>query len=86
MNTLDLRAEVFNTLNPYLDDEDVLKSILDYLKSLVSRKSVAKPIEHDTDEEIVENLRQSFKEFKDYKDGKKQLKSADTFLKELEML
>lgn len=38
---------------------------------------------HDTDDEIRDNLRRSFNELKDYKDGKVEFQSADELLKEL---
>ena len=59
---------------------------------LPSEKSVAAdrvdefdafPTIHDTDDQIRDNLRRSFKELKDYKDGKVEFQPADELLKEL---
>lgn len=88
MSTMELRAELFQNINPLLDDESLLREALDFIKSLVSRKKEAAPtvsVQHDSDEEIEAGLRQAFKELKDYKDGKIDFQSADDFLKEWEV-
>ena len=38
MNVTNLRAELFSTLNPYLDDENFLKSMLASAKALIKTK------------------------------------------------
>jgi len=43
-------------------------------------------LEPDSDEYIRAGLREAFKEFKEYQEGKRQFKSLDQYLKELEEL
>ncbi len=88
MSTMELRAELFQNINPLLDDESLLREVLDFIKGLVSRKKEAAStvsVQHDSDEEIEAGLRQAFKELKDYKDGKIDFQSAEDFLKEWEV-
>ena len=40
-------------------------------------------LEPDSDEYIRAGLREAFKEFKEYQEGKRQLKKLDDYLKEL---
>ena len=88
MSTMELRAELFQNINPLLDSDSLMQELLDFIKSLVAKKNKAEnviaDIQHDTDEQIEDNLRQAFKELKDYKDGKIKFQSADEFLKEWE--
>ena len=83
---MELRAEVFQSINPLLDNDSLMRELLDFIKGLVSRENKTKvaDAQHDSDEEIEAELRQAFKELKDYKDGKITFQSADDFLKEWE--
>ncbi|MBO7439159.1 MAG: hypothetical protein J6U21_05715 [Bacteroidales bacterium] len=83
---MELRAEVFQCINPLLDNDSLMRELLDFIKGLVSRENKTKVVDaqHDSDEEIEAGLRQAFKELKDYKDGKITFQSADDFLKEWE--
>ncbi|MBQ3657755.1 MAG: hypothetical protein II956_13085 [Bacteroidales bacterium] len=75
-NMMELRAELFSVLTPMLDDATALDRIISFLKSFTIKKASEK-IVCDTDDEIRENLRSAFKEFKDYQDGK--VKTRDFF-------
>ncbi|MBQ3617080.1 MAG: hypothetical protein II939_02800 [Bacteroidales bacterium] len=81
-----LRAELFQNINPLLDDESLLREALDFIKSLVSRKKEAAPtvsVQHDSDEEIEAGLRQAFKELKSVKEGKLQTRDFFEVVNEL---
>jgi hypothetical protein len=43
-------------------------------------------LEPDSDEYIIAGLREAFKEFKEYQEGKRKFKTIDELLKELEEL
>lgn len=86
MSTMELRAELFQNINPLLDDESLLREALDFIKSLVSRKKEAAPtvsVQHDSDEEIEAGLRQAFKELKSVKEGKLQTRDFFEVVNEL---
>ena len=86
MSTMKLRAELFQNINPLLDDESLLREALDFIKSLVSRKKEAAPtvsVQHDSDEEIEAGLRQAFKELKSVKEGKLQTRDFFEVVNEL---
>ena len=86
--TMELRAELFQSINPLLDNESLLREVINFVKSLTLRRKEKAAVEfeaqHDTDEEIEKKLRQAFGELKDYKDGKIDFQSAEDFLKEWE--
>lgn len=84
---MELRAEVFQSINPLLDDESLMQELLNLIKDLVSKRNKTKvaDVQHDSDEKIEAELRQAFKELKDYKDGKIKFQSAEDFLKEWEV-
>ena len=84
---MELRAEVFQSINPLLDNDSLMRELLDFIKGLVSRENKTKvaDAQHDSDEEIEAGLRQAFKELKDYKDGKIEFQSAEDFLTEWEV-
>lgn len=86
MSTMELRAELFQNINPLLDDESLLREVLDFIKGLVSRKKEAAPtvsVQHDSDEEIEAGLRQAFKELKSVKEGKLQTRDFFEVVNEL---
>jgi len=86
MSTMELRAELFQNINPLLDDESLLREALDFIKGLVSRKKEAAPtvsVQHDSDEEIEAGLRQAFKELKSVKEGKLQTRDFFEVVNEL---
>ena len=86
MSTMELRAELFQNINPLLDDESLLREALDFNKGLVSRKKEAAPtvsVQHDSDEEIEAGLRQAFKELKSVKEGKLQTRDFFEVVNEL---
>ena len=86
MSTMELRAELFQNINPLLDDESLLREALDFIKGLVSRKKGATPtvsVQHDSDEEIEAGLRQAFKELKSVKEGKLQTRDFFEVVNEL---
>ncbi len=83
---MELRAELFQNINPLLDDESLLREALDFIKGLVSRKKEAAPtvsVQHDSDEEIEAGLRQAFKELKSVKEGKLQTRDFFEVVNEL---
>lgn len=83
---MELRAELFQNINPLLDDESLLREVLDFIKGLVSRKKEAAPtvsVQHDSDEEIEAGLRQAFKELKSVKEGKLQTRDFFEVVNEL---
>ena len=83
---MELRAELFQNINPLLDDESLLREALDFIKCLVSRKKEAAPtvsVQHDSDEEIEAGLRQAFKELKSVKEGKLQTRDFFEVVNEL---
>lgn len=88
MTTLQLRAELLNEINPIFDDDSLMREVIDFVRGLTlkKRKEKAVPIDipHDSDEYILSGISQSLKEFKEYKEGKRQFKTADEFLKELD--
>ena len=81
MSTMELRAELFQNINPLLDSDSLMRELLDFVKVLVSREkkagNVIADIQHDSDEQIEANLRQAFKELKAVKEGK--MKTRDFF-------
>ena len=79
MSTMELRAEVFQSINPLLDNDSLMRELLDFIKGLVSRENKTKvaDAQHDSDEEIEAGLRQAFKELKAIKEGKS--KTRDFF-------
>ena len=81
MSTMELRAELFQNINPLLDSDSLMQELLDFIKSLVAKKNKAEnviaDIQHDSDEQIEDNLRQAFKELKAVKEGK--MKTRDFF-------
>lgn len=86
MSTMELRAELFQNINPLLDDESLLREVLDFIKGLVSRKKKAAStvsVQHDSDEEIEAGLRQAFKELKSVKEGKMQTRDFFEVVNEL---
>ncbi|MDD6001149.1 MAG: hypothetical protein PUC50_03035 [Bacteroidales bacterium] len=86
MSTMELRAELFQNINPLLDDESLLREVLDFIKGLVSRKKEAAStvsVQHDSDEEIEAGLRQAFKELKSVKEGKLQTRDFFEVVNEL---
>ena len=83
---MELRAELFQNINPLLDDESLLREALDFIKGLVSRKKEAAStvsVQHDSDEEIEAGLRQAFKELKSVKEGKMQTRDFFEVVNEL---
>lgn len=88
MTTLQLRAELLNEINPIFDDDSLMREVIDFVRGLTLKKRKENvetiDIQHDTDEYILSGLSQSLKEFKEYKEGKRQFKTADEFLKELD--
>ena len=83
---MELRAELFQNINPLLDDESLLREVLDFIKGLVSRKKEAAStvsVQHDSDEEIEAGLRQAFKELKSVKEGKMQTRDFFEVVNEL---
>ena len=78
---MELRAEVFQSINPLLDNDSLMRELLDFIKGLVSRENKTKhvdtDIQHDSDEYIEANLREAFKELKAIKEGKS--KTRDFF-------
>lgn len=101
MTAVELRGEFLQALNPVFDDESLMRQVMDYVKSLPfkkkrSKKTKAVEIEReaeketepepDSDEYIRAGLREAFKEFKEYQEGKRQFKPLDQYLKELEEL
>jgi len=83
---MELRAELFQNINPLLDDESLLREALDFIKGLVSRKKKAAStvsVQHDSDEEIEAGLRQAFKELKSVKEGKMQTRDFFEVVNEL---
>lgn len=83
---MELRAELFQNINPLLDDESLLREVLDFIKGLVSRKKEAAStvsVQHDSDEEIEAGLRQAFKELKSVKEGKLQTRDFFEVVNEL---
>ena len=76
---MELRAEVFQSINPLLDNDSLMRELLDFIKGLVSRENKTKvaDAQHDSDEEIEAGLRQAFKELKAIKEGKS--KTRDFF-------
>ena len=88
-------------LNPVFDDESLMRQVMDFVKSLPFKKKRSKKtkaveierenetateLEPDSDEYIRAGLREAFKEFKEYQEGKRQFKKLDDYLKELEEL
>ena len=101
MTAVELRGEFLQALNPVFDDESLMRQVMDFIKTLPfkkkrSKKTKAVEAEHeaeketelepDSDEYIRAGLREAFKEFKEYQEGKRQFKSLDQYLKELEEL
>lgn len=88
MTAIEMRAELLREINPIFDDMSLMQEVISFVKGLTlkKRKAIAAECasECDTDEEIEDNLRQAFNEFKEYKSGKRKFKTADEFLKELE--
>ena len=98
MSAIELRGEFLQALNPVFDDESLMRQVMDFIKTLPfkkkrSKKAKAVEAEHeaeketelepDSDEYIRAGLREAFKE---YQEGKRQFKSLDQYLKELEEL
>ena len=88
MTAIEMRAELLREINPIFDDVSLMQEVISFVRGLTLKKRKANVAEctseSDTDEEIENNLRQAFKEFKEYKSGKRKFKTADEFLKELE--
>lgn len=99
MTAVELRGEFLQALNPVFDDESLMRQVMDYVKSLPfkkkrSKKTKAVEAEHeaeketepepDSDEYIRAGLREAFKEFKEYQEGKRQFRTLDEVLKELD--
>lgn len=86
MTALELRAELLSELNPIFDSKPLMQEVIDFVKGLsFKKKAKAKDVEPmcDTDEEIEANLRQAFKEFKEYKAGKRQTRDFFEVVNEL---
>ncbi|MBR4327791.1 MAG: hypothetical protein IKP73_19925 [Bacteroidales bacterium] len=101
MTAIELRGEFLQALNPVFDDESLMRQVMDFVKSLPFKKKRSKKtkaveierenetateLEPDSDEYIRAGLREAFKEFKEYQEGKRQFKKLDDYLKELEEL
>lgn len=88
MTAIEMRAELLREINPIFDDMSLMQEVISFVKGLTLKKRKAIAAECasvcDTDEEIENNLRQAFKEFKEYKAGNRKFKTSDEFLKELE--
>ncbi|MBR2886682.1 MAG: hypothetical protein IKB95_00515 [Bacteroidales bacterium] len=88
MATLELRAELFQSINPLLDNEYLLRKVIDFANSLTLKLHKTKNADntdncHDTDEEIEENIRQAFNELKAVKEGKSQTRDFFEVVNEL---
>ncbi|MBO7438985.1 MAG: hypothetical protein J6T96_16380 [Bacteroidales bacterium] len=101
MTAVELRGEFLQALNPVFDDESLMRQVMDFIKTLPFKKKRSKKTkaveiekvadeetepEPDSDEYIRAGLREAFKEFKEYQEGKRQFKPLDQYLKELEEL
>lgn len=99
MTAVELRGEFLQVLNPVFDDESLMRQVMDFIKTLPfknkrSKKAKAVEAEHeaetatelepDSDEYIRAGLREAFKEFKEYQEGKRQFRTLDEVLKELD--
>ena len=101
MTAMELRGEFLQALNPVFDDESLMRQVMDFIKTMPFKKKRSKKtkdieierdaeketkLEPDSDEYIRAGLRESFKEFKEHQEGKRQFKPLDQYLKELEEL
>lgn len=92
MDATNLNAELFRQLSYIANDEDSMRKAVNYIKKLVGQQKNAIPevvaedvVEYRsrTKTEILEGLDQSCKEYKQYKEGKLELKSLEELLGEL---
>ena len=99
MTAIELRGEFLQAPNPVFDDESLMRQVMDFIKTMPFKKKSAKKtkdieiereaeketeLEPDSDEYIRAGLREAFKEFKEYQEGKRQFRTLDEVLKELE--
>lgn len=92
MDATNLNAELFRQLSYIANDEDSMRKAVNYIKKLVGQQKNAIPevvaedvVEYRsrTKTEILGGLDQACKEYKQYKEGKLELKSLEELLDEL---
>lgn len=92
MDATNLNAELFRQLSYIANDEDSMRKAVSYIKKLVGQQknAISEVVAEDaveyrsrTKTEILEGLDQACKEYKQYKEGKLELKSLEELLDEL---
>lgn len=84
MTTTELRAEFFNTANPLLDDDEMLKKAIAALRRIRRTKAATIDIPTPEEECILEDIRQGLQETESFLAGKGEMKTMDEFLSELQ--
>lgn len=81
MTTMELRQSLLREIASIMDSDELTRKALDYVRKLKSKKTIQ--IEEDSDELILANMKEAFKELKEIKAGRGKTWPIEEVLNEL---